>query len=220
MSERPADEDGAVPEEPGHLTGDPGPSHVAATAEPRLERAHLDAIPPVVLVCMGVSGAGKSTVALLIDRLLDWPFQEGDELHPESNVDKMRRGVPLTDADRWPWLDRCRDWIDERLAADGRGVITCSALKRVYRDRLIGLHGDRVRLLYLKAARDVLIERLSHRQHHYMPATLLDSQLATLEAPGPDEHPIVVDVEQSPDEMITEVLAKLRHPPARDAGRA
>ncbi len=167
-------------------------------------------IRPRVLICMGVSGAGKSTVATLVDRLLDWPFQEGDELHPSGNVEKMRRAIPLTDADRWPWLDRCKEWIDGRVAADGRGLITCSALKRIYRDRLIDGRREQVRLLYLKASRETLLDRLRHRTGHYMPVDLLDSQLATLEEPGPDENPIVVNVEQTSDEMIDEVFRKLR----------
>ncbi len=174
------------------------------------EKELISGIRPRVLICMGVSGAGKSTVAALVDRLLDWPFQEGDELHPPDNVEKMRHSIPLTDEDRWPWLDRCKAWIDEREAIDGRGLITCSALKRIYRDKLIDGRRERVRLLYLKASRETLLDRLRHRTGHYMPVSLLDSQLATLEEPGPDENPIVVDVEQTPDEMIREVLDRLR----------
>ena len=172
--------------------------------------ADIAAIRPRVLICMGVSGAGKSTVALLVDKLLGWPFQEGDELHSPENVEKMRQGTPLTDEDRWPWIDRCRDWIDGRLAADGRGLITCSALRRAYRERLIGAHKDAVRILYLRASREILLDRLQHRTGHYMPVSLLDSQLHTLEEPASDENPIVVDVEQTPDEMIREILRKLR----------
>ena len=174
------------------------------------EKELISGIRPRVLICMGVSGAGKTTVALLVDRLLDWPFQEGDELHPPANVEKMRHEIPLTDEDRWPWLDRCKGWIDGRVAEDGRGLITCSALKRAYRDRLIDGRREQVRLLYLKASRETLLDRVSHRVGHYMPASLLDSQLATLEEPGADENPIVVNVEQTPEEMIQEVLARLR----------
>jgi gluconokinase len=165
---------------------------------------------PCVLICMGVSGAGKTTVARLIDETLGWPFQEGDELHSAANVEKMKHKIPLTDADRWPWLDRCRDWIDGRLADDGRGVITCSALKRVYRDRLIADRRAQVRILYLRASRETLLARLEQRRGHYMPVDLLDSQLATLEEPAPDENPIIVSVDQPIEEMAKEVLALLR----------
>ena len=167
-------------------------------------------VKPCVLICMGVSGSGKSTVAQLVDSLLGWPFQEGDDLHPQANIDKMSNNVPLTDEDRWPWLARCKAWIDERLAADGRGLITCSALKRVYRDYLIDGHRDTVRILYLEASRQTLIERMRWRKHHFMPVSLLDSQLATLEAPGPDENPIVINVEQTSEQMTRDVMEKLR----------
>ena len=168
---------------------------------------------PVVLICMGVSGAGKSTVAMAVDEHLGWPFQEGDELHPPENVEKMSHGTPLTDEDRWPWLARCKAWIDERVAADGRGLITCSALKRAYRDYLVAGRTDQVRILYLKASRELLVERVTHRHHEYMPPTLLDSQLATLEEPGPDERPIVVDVGRPPEETIHDIMARLREEP-------
>ncbi len=165
---------------------------------------------PCVLICMGVSGSGKTTVAHLVDDVLGWPFQEGDELHPPANIAKMSHAIPLTDEDRWPWLDRCKDWIDRRLAADGSGLITCSALKRAYRDRLVAGRPDLVRILYLKASRETLLARLQQRKGHYMPVDLLDSQLATLEEPAPDENPITVSVEQSVDAMACEVLDKLR----------
>lgn len=168
-------------------------------------------IEPCVLICMGVSGSGKSTVAKLVDALLGWPFQEGDELHPPENIAKMSSNIPLTDEDRQPWLAKCKAWIDERVAADGRGLITCSALKRAYRDYLIDGRETAVRILYLKASRETLLDRLQRRQHHFMPISLLDSQLATLEEPGPDENPIVIDVEQSAEQMTAEILEKLRH---------
>ncbi len=177
-------------------------------------------IRPCVLICMGVSGAGKSTVAHLVDTYLGWPFQEGDELHSPANVEKMRRGIPLTDADRWPWLDRCRAWIEGRLAADGRGLITCSALRRVYRDRLIGTDREAVRILYLKASRETLLQRLTWRKHHYMPVDLLDSQLATLEEPTPDENPIVVSVEQTGEQMTRDVISRLRDAAGHAGGAA
>ena len=170
----------------------------------------VSGIRPCVLICMGVSGAGKSTVAKLIDTYLGWPFQEGDDLHPERNVEKMRNAIPLDDEDRWPWLDRCREWIDERVASGDGGLITCSALKRAYRDRLIGGRSREVRILYLKASRETLITRLTWRKHEYMPMALLDSQLTTLEEPAPDEDPIVVSVEQTAEQMTQEIITKLR----------
>ena len=166
-------------------------------------------IRPCVLICMGVSGSGKTTMARLVDDLLGWPFQEGDELHPQANIDKMSSNMPLTDEDRWPWLARCKAWIDGRVSTDGRGLITCSALKRTYRDYLIDGRTDAVRILYLRASRDVLLERTRHRTHHFMPASLLDSQLATLQEPGGDEDPIVVDVEQDSSEVTRQVLGQL-----------
>lgn len=168
-------------------------------------------IRPCVLICMGVSGSGKSTVAKLVDALLGWPFQEGDELHPRSNIEKMKNNIPLTDEDRWPWLARCKEWIDARLEADGAGLITCSALKRIYRDYLIDGRREQVRLLYLHASREVLVERMRWRKHHFMPLSLLDSQLATLEEPGPDENPIVIEAEQPAEQMTRDVLEKLRN---------
>ena len=166
-------------------------------------------VKPCVLICMGVSGSGKSTMARLIDTLLGWPFQEGDELHPQANIDKMSNNVPLTDDDRWPWLARCKAWIDERVSADGRGVITCSALKRNYRDYLIDGRTEAVRVLYLHASRDVLLERMRRRKNHFMPVSLLDSQLATLQEPDAGENPIVIDVQQTHEQVIREVLEKM-----------
>ncbi len=167
-------------------------------------------VKPCVLICMGVSGSGKSTVAAMVDRSLGWPFQEGDELHPQANIDKMSHNIPLTDEDRWPWLARCKAWIDERLAIDGKGLITCSALKREYRDYLVDGRYPAVRILYLEASRETLIERMSHRRNHFMPASLLDSQLATLEAPATGEHPITINVEQTSEEMTRDVMESLQ----------
>jgi carbohydrate kinase (thermoresistant glucokinase family) len=162
---------------------------------------------PVVLVVMGVSGSGKTTVARDVAARLGWPFQEGDDLHPAANVAKMRAGQPLDDEDRWPWLAAVAAWIGARLAAGQSGVITCSALRRVYRDRL---RRPGVRFVHLHAPRDVLAARLAGRHGHYMPASLLDSQLATLEEPGDDEHPLSVDVSGSSEAAVEAILARLR----------
>lgn len=161
---------------------------------------------PRVLVVMGVSGSGKTTFAELIAARLGWEFQEGDALHPAANVAKMANGTPLTDDDRWPWLARIADWIDEHVA-DGRpAVITCSALRRAYRDRLAR---PNVVFVHLAGAREVIAGRLEHRTGHYMPASLLGSQFETLEPLGPDERGIVVDGQGAPEEEVAQVIARL-----------
>jgi gluconokinase len=172
------------------------------------EAAAARAVPPLVLVVVGVSDSGKSTVALELQRVLGWPFQEGDDLHPPANVEKMRSGRPLDDADRLPWLQAIARWIDERLAAHEPGIITCSNLKRAYRRITIG---DRlgVRLVYLRGDEHVIHGRIAERRHRYMPPALLRSQFATLEEPGDDEHPLIVLVHRSIPETVTELLHRL-----------
>lgn len=169
------------------------------------------AIPPLVLVVMGVSGSGKSTVAAELQRLLGWRYQEGDDLHPPANVEKMRSGSPLDDADRLPWLAAVARWIDERLAAGEPGIITCSNLKRAYRDLTIGRRPG-VRLVYLRADEALLTERVARRSHRYMPASLLRSQFETLEEPGADERPIVVTIDRPAAEIARDVLRRLAGP--------
>jgi len=165
-------------------------------------------VPPSVLVVMGVSGSGKSTMALELHRVLGWPFQEGDDLHPPANVEKMRSGRPLDDADRLPWLQAVAHWIDERLAAHEPGIITCSNLKRAYRRITIGRRKG-VRLVYLKGDEQLIHGRIAQRQHRYMPPTLLRSQFETLEEPGGNEHPVVVTVHGSVAETVTVTLTQL-----------
>ncbi|TSD95644.1 gluconokinase [Skermania sp. ID1734] len=162
---------------------------------------------PTVLVVMGVSGSGKSTLGRLLAQRLGWDFQEGDDLHPAANIAKMPAGIPLTDADRWPWLDRVAAWIRERLEAGQSGVVACSALKRSYRDVL---RGKGVRFVYLHGERDAIAARLAARRGHYMPAALLDSQFAALEPPQPDEGAITVNIAASPETEADAVLADLR----------
>jgi carbohydrate kinase (thermoresistant glucokinase family) len=156
---------------------------------------------------MGVTGSGKSTVACLLADRLDWPFEEGDDLHPEANVKKMAQGHPLTDEDRWPWLARVRAWIDERVAAGEPGIITCSALKRSYRDVLRNEH---VLFVYLAGTREQLLIRLRARQGHFMPVSLLDSQLADLEPPGADEQAIRIDISESAQQQAERIMAAER----------
>jgi len=176
-----------------------------------LEAEAAKAVPPVVLVLMGVSGSGKSTIARELQRVLGWKFQEGDDLHPPANVEKMRSGRPLDDADRLPWLRAVARWIDERLTAHEPGIITCSTLKRAYREITIGSRRG-ARLIYLKGDAQVIHDRIVQRRHHYMPPALLRSQLETLEEPGPDEHPVVVTVHQSVPETVLEILQRLSGP--------
>jgi gluconokinase len=166
------------------------------------------------LVVMGVSGSGKSTVALMLAARLGWPMAEADEFHSPANIAKMESGIPLTDADREPWLRSLRDWISEHDAAGRSTVVTCSALKRSYRDLLRGATA-RVRFIHLSGTREVIGARLSGRSGHFMPPSLLDSQFAVLQPLGPDEDGMTVEVEATPERIVDEVCAGLESlPPA------
>jgi len=158
-----------------------------------------------VVVLMGVCGSGKTEVGRRLAARLGCDFLDGDDFHPPANVEKMRAGTPLTDADRWPWLDRLAAEIGGRLEEGTGAVVACSALARRYRDRL-GLARPGAVLVHLDGSRDLLAARLASRQGHFMPPGLLESQLATLERPGPDERPITIDVAASPD-VIAERIA-------------
>lgn len=160
---------------------------------------------------MGVSGAGKSTVAGILAERLHWEFAEGDELHPATNVAKMAAGTPLTDDDRWPWLARVADWIRDHTLAGIPGIITCSALKRAYRDKLAG---DNVVFVHVVGSRDAITKRLAARTGHYMPASLLKSQFATLEIPGDDENVLPIMNGRTPAEEATEIIHRLGLTPA------
>ena len=163
---------------------------------------------PVIAVVMGVSGSGKTTVAVLLSTALGCQFQEGDDLHPSENVEKMHAGKPLTDADRLPWLRKIAEEIDCWRARGQSGVLTCSGLKRSYRDIIIGDRSD-VTLVYLKGSHDLIHRRMAARHEHFMPVVLLDSQFATLQEPTPDEHPITVDVGGRPTEIVGEIVRQL-----------
>lgn len=174
-------------------------------------------IAPVVIVLMGVSGSGKSTVGKELASFTGWPFRDADSFHPPANIEKMRKSIPLTDEDRWPWLDAVATWIDERLARSEPGIVSCSALKRSYRNR-IGAKRDGVRLVYLLGSQEMIASRLAARTDHFMPASLLASQFAALEEPGPEEKALVVGIAMPPAFMARSIADKLNVPPAGGGG--
>ena len=167
-----------------------------------------DATPVAVLIVMGVSGSGKSTVGALVAQRLQWEFEDADWFHPPANVDKMHKGIPLIDGDRWPWLRAIAAWIDKTRHSGGHGVIACSALKRRYREVLIGDRAD-VRLVYLKGDEALIARRIATRHEHFMPAALLHSQFEALEEPGPDENPIIVSVAPAPRALADQIVFTL-----------
>jgi gluconokinase len=176
---------------------------------------------PAVVIVMGVSGCGKSTIGALLAARLRWEFEDADRFQPTSNVDKMHSGIPLTDEDRWPWLDAIAAWIDKTRRPGGHGVIACSALKRSYRDVLIGNRPD-VHLVYLKGDESLIARRIAIRHEHFMPRSLLHSQFEALDEPGPDECPIVVSIEPPPREIVARILSAMnirQRPPGDDDGR-
>lgn len=157
---------------------------------------------------MGVSGSGKSTVAGILAGRLGWPFEEGDALHPQSNIEKMMAGQPLTDTDRRHWLETIAAWIERRLDAGENGLITCSALKRSYRD-VVNRRGSGVVFVFLHGSEATVAPRLAARQGHFMPSSLLDSQLADLEDPQPDEPHIKVHVGPPPGDIAEVIVREL-----------
>ncbi len=171
-----------------------------------------DAREPAVVIVMGVSGCGKSTVAKGLSTALGWEFAEGDDFHPEANVAKMRSGTPLTDEDRWPWLESIGEWISGKERAGEPAVVTCSALRRAYRD-LLREGRPHVRFLHVTAEPDVLLERLEQRPGHYMPASLLTSQLAALEPLADDEPGVVIGTEGSAEQVLYRALVALGRRP-------
>lgn len=162
---------------------------------------------PIHLVVMGVSGCGKSSVGAALSSRLAIPYADGDDLHPAENVDRMRQGKPLTDQDRWPWLDHCGRALAD--AQDGL-ILGCSALRRVYRDRLRSASGmPDLFFIHLTGSHALLHKRMSARQGHYMPASLLQSQLDTLEPPGPDENAVAIDIDQSIQTIIRQSIIRM-----------
>jgi len=163
---------------------------------------------PLALVVMGVSGSGKSTVAAQLAGRLGAAYVDGDDLHPQANVDKMHAGTPLDDDDRWPWLDRIAATLNETAAAKGGVVLACSALRRPYRDRLRAGTGGMARFLFLDVSFAVIEDRLKKREHHFMPRQLLESQFATLERPGPDEPDVMTVPSDRPADAIVDDAAR------------
>jgi gluconokinase len=160
-----------------------------------------------IVLVMGVSGSGKTTVGALLAGRLGWPYAEADAFHPLSNIEKMAAGHPLTDADRLPWLRAIATWIDERIAAGEHGVVSCSALKRAYRDML---RRPAVRVVYLRGSRELIAKRLAARHGHFFQAGMLDTQFAALEEPGPDEDVLVVPIDGTPAEIVDRIIGALR----------
>jgi gluconokinase len=165
---------------------------------------------PLAIVVMGVSGSGKSTLGALLARALRCPFLEGDDFHDEAAVAKMRAGHALVDDDRWPWLDRLGRALEQTAVENGCAVATCSALRRSYRERLIAAAGNGTRFVLLDNDRDELLRRLSDRPGHYMPPSLLDSQLDTLERPGSDEPILALSSSAAPRELCEAAVAWLQ----------
>jgi 6-phosphogluconolactonase len=201
----------------------PAPLEAGAAASRR--RAAREQVEPAtkgppsvsVILVMGVSGAGKSTVAAMLAHRLGWTYEDADWFHPPGNIEKMRAGEPLTDDDRLPWLKGIAAWIRATRAEGGHGVIACSALKRAYRDVLVAGEGD-VRIVYLKGDRDLIARRFvlrqesqerNRREQHFMPASLIDSQFAALEEPAADEHAAVVAIDAGPRAIVEAVIMKL-----------
>jgi gluconokinase len=163
---------------------------------------------PCALIVMGVSGSGKSTIAEKLAQRLSWTYEDGDRFHPASNVAKMSAGHPLTDEDRWPWLQAIADEIDRVCKAGERVVIACSALKRSYRDVLV--HGRRdVRIVYLNGTQELIAGRLAARKGHFMPPGLLVSQFKTLEPPGTGENPVIVSIDASIEEIVNDTVSQM-----------
>jgi gluconokinase len=157
---------------------------------------------------MGVSGSGKSTIAEKLAQRLGWTFEDGDRFHPASNVAKMSAGHPLTDEDRWPWLQAIADEIDRVCKAGEHVVIACSALKRSYRDVLVHGRHD-VRIVYLKGTQELIAGRLAARKGHFMPPGLLASQFKTLEPPDGDENPVIVSIDASVEEIVDDTVSQM-----------
>jgi gluconokinase len=160
-------------------------------------------------VIMGVSGSGKTTIGTALARALDVPFVEGDQLHPRANVERMARGIPLTDEDRQPWLIAIAQRLREADQTGSGLVIACSALKRSYRDLLRSRGSAKIRFVYLRGDQSLVADRLKGRHGHFMPASLLESQFAALEEPDPKEHVLVCDIGESPAAIVDSLVQRV-----------
>lgn len=177
-----------------------------AVTEQMSNGSEQDAVQHVVI--MGVAGSGKTTLAEILTERLGWPYAEADDFHPEANVAKMAAGTPLTDEDRLPWLEAIRDWLTEQTRAGRSSIVTCSALKASYRDVLRDAEG-RVRFVHLTARPELLADRMAHREGHFMPTSLLPSQLATLQPLAADEDGIEIQVDVPPQEVADRTMKAL-----------
>jgi gluconokinase len=162
-----------------------------------------------IALVMGVSGSGKTTIGAMLAGRLGWPYAEADSFHPLANIEKMSAGRPLTDEDRLPWLRAIGTWVDQQTAAGRRGVVTCSALKRAYRDML---RRPQVRIVYLHGSRELIAARLTARHGHFFQPAMLDSQFAALEEPGPDEDVLMVPIDGTPAEIVDDIVAHFDGP--------
>jgi gluconokinase len=165
----------------------------------------------VIVIVFGVSGSGKTTIAKLLAEQLGWQFYEADDFHPRDNIEKMRSGRPLTDEDRWPWLERLREQITHSITAKDNAVFACSALKRAYRDRL--RVSDDVTFVFLRGDYALIAEQLRHRRGHFLNPELLRSQFADLEQPEPDEDVLTIELGRTPQELVEDIKTKLRLEP-------
>jgi gluconokinase len=168
-------------------------------------------IPARIIIVMGVSSSGKTASGKAIAQRLHAPFLDADDFHPPANKDKMRVGIPLTDADRWPWLSAMADGLREAVATKGVAVGACSSLKCAYREHLIKRAGEPILFVFLEGTIELIRARINARQHEYMPASLLDSQFATLEVPGPDENVLRVPVTLTVDQIADRVVKAVPH---------
>ena len=161
----------------------------------------------MIVIIFGVSGAGKTTVGRSLARELGWGFIEADDFHPAANIEKMRSGHPLTDKDRWPWLEGLRQQIERSLSAGENTVLACSALKRVYRDHL--RVSDEVKFVFLRGDYAVVEKQLHNRKRHFMNAALLQSQFDDLEEPQPDEKVLTIEMGRTPEDIVEKIEGKL-----------